>query len=445
MNTNRVPLIFKPLLRSHALRAILSLLILPLSTCTASEQTEGAEPPPVPVVVTEVRQETVPIITEYVARTEADSTVEIRARVEGVLEGIFFEDGSRVEKGQLLFQIEPAPYEAALQDARARLAKAEADLNLAEKNVELIRAQAEEAQAQARLAKADQDVERLRPLAKESAVPQQELDTALAAQAVAEAELEAAQASVQNTELTTETSILQAQAAVEGAKAAVIQAELDLAYTRIVSPIDGEIGRKLVDQGNLVGRGDSTVLGIVSRVEPIKALFSISETDYLKMARRYLDRETGEPKPEPEREKMFELILADDSVYDEKGWFSSVESVLDIETGTLTMETKFPNPRHFLRPNQFARIRFPVAELENALVVPQRAVLRSQGANTVYLVEADDKVVVRSIGVLGRVEENVLVSEGVAPGDRVILEGHQKVRPGMTVIPSASTESGEGS
>ncbi len=444
LKTNVFPLSNNSLSGRHMISAMICVLILSLAACSTSEPSEGVAPPPVPVVVTEVTQETVPIFAEYVARTEADATVEIRARVEGVLEGIFFKDGSRVKKGQLLFQIEPAPYDAAVRDAKARLARAEADLYLAQKNVELVRSQAEEAQARAKLAKAAQDVERLLPLAKESAVPQQELDTAIASQAVAQAELEAASATVQNTELTTETYVLQAEAAVEVAKAAVVQAELDLAYTRILSPINGEIGRKLVDQGKLVGRGDSTLLAVVSAVEPMKAVFSISETDYLAMARRHLSSETGEVRPEAERERMFELILADDSVFPEKGWFSAAENVLDIETGTLTMETTFPNPKHFLRPNQFARIRFPVSEKENAILVPRRAVLRSQGANTVYLVGEDNTVALRSISIETTVGENVLVLEGVVPGDRVILEGHQKVRPGMKVVQSTGTQSGGG-
>ena len=136
------------------------LVVMGFTGCSSAEEQEGAEPPPVPVVITEVKQETVPIIAEYVARTEADSTVEIRARVEGVLAGIFFDDGTRVKKGQLLFQIEPAPYEAALRDAEAKLAKAEAALYLAQKNVELVKSKAGEAQPKAQLAKADQFLNR---------------------------------------------------------------------------------------------------------------------------------------------------------------------------------------------------------------------------------------------------------------------------------------------
>jgi membrane fusion protein (multidrug efflux system) len=321
-----------------------------------------------------------------------------------------------------------------LQDARAKKARAEADLNLAEQQVELIKAQAGLAQAEASYAKAAQDVERLKPLAAEAAVPAQELDAAVAAEAVARAEVDAAKATVQNTELSTQTYIVQARAAVETASAALTQAELAFSYTDIRSPISGQIGRRFVDPGNLVGKGEATLLATVSANNPMKATFGLSETDYLALTKRILS-EGGNLKS-PGNDQIVEMVLSDDSVFPHRGEFTAVENVIDLQTGTLTIETQFPNPDLLLRPGQFARLRFPVERLENALLVPKRAVLRIQGVDSVYKVSSDNKVSLHTIAIEAEYEEFAIVASGVDPGDRIVFDGHQKVRPGMAITPA---------
>ncbi len=391
---------------------------------------EAAAPPA--VVVAAVRQDTVPIYSEYVGRTIAYETVEIRARVEGTLLEASFQEGSMVRKGQILFRIEPDRYQADLQQARAQLAKAESDLTVARQQVQLLKAQADVAQAEANLAKASQDVARYRPLAAERAVPQEDLDTAIAAEKVAQASLDAARATLRNTELTTEAYIREAEAAVQAGKAAVARAELNLSYTTIAAPISGTIGRRQVDVGNLVGRGDSTLLATVSNSDPIRVQFSISETDYLMLAHRYLER----GQPARRGEAPAEMILADNRIYPHRGRLRSVERAVDLQTGTLPVELEFPNPDFMIRPGQFGRLRIVMEERENALLVPQTAIQEIQGTRAVLVVDSENKAALRTIVAEERSGDSFIVSEGLQPGERVIVEGIQKVRPGMTVAPT---------
>src|SRR5262245_43581062 len=227
--------------------------------------------PPLPlVVVAPARRADVPIVAEYVGRTAADQAVEIRARVEGVLEEAPFDEGRDVKKGQVLFRIERTKYEADLEKARAALALAETDHDIAVTQVSLLRAKADLAQGEAALVKARQDAARIRPLAQEQAVPAQLLDAAVAAEDSAAAVVEALKATVRNTEISTDGAIRQSEAAVRSAKAAVTDAELLLSYTTIVSPIDGLIGTRLVDVGSLVGKTDATHLATVSAMNPVR-------------------------------------------------------------------------------------------------------------------------------------------------------------------------------
>jgi membrane fusion protein (multidrug efflux system) len=361
--------------------------------CKGDKEKQPAQAPPPAVVVAEVVQKTVPIYGEFVAQTEANTTVELRARVEGFLQKVAFKEGSRVKKGDLLFQIDPRPYQAALEEARARVERAKALLE-----------------------KSRQDVNRLRPLVEQDAVPQQDLDNAEAAQ-------KASGASVLLDE------------------ALATKAQLDLGYTEIRSPIDGVIGRLAVNVGNLVGKGEATLLATVSSADPLYVNFSISETDYLSIAKRL----RSQPQPEV-RKGIFELLLADNSIYPRKGDFGLVERALDTRTGTLTLRTVFPNPEGLLRPGQFGRIRVVMEERPNAILVPQRAVQEIQGAKSVLVVGADNMVALRTIMPAESVGEFLIVRDGVKPGDRVIVEGIQKARPGSKVNPSAapaSSQSGE--
>ncbi len=351
---------------------------------------QPAQAPPPAVIVAEVVQKTVPIYGEFVAQTEANTTVELRARVEGFLQKVAFKEGSRVKKGDLLFQIDPRPYEAAVQEAKGKLERAKALLE-----------------------KSRTDVERLRPLWEQDAVPKQDLDNAEAAE-------KASSASVFLDEAT------------------LTKAKLDLSYTEIRSPIDGIIGRLGVNVGNLVGKTDATLLATVSSADPLYVNFSISETDYLSIAKRL----KSQPQPEV-RKGIFELLLADNSIFPHRGDFGLVERALDTRTGTLTLRTIFPNPEGFLRPGQFGRIRVVMEERPNAILVPQRAVQEIQGAKSVLVVGADDMVALRTIMPAERVGEFLIVRDGVKPGERVIVEGIQKARPGSKVSPSAAPAGGQ--
>ena len=397
----------------------------------ADKEAAPAAASPPAVVVEEVRQQTVDIPSDFVARTVADQTVEICARIEGVLIEMSFEEGKPVKKDQVLFRIDPAEYEANLQSAKAQLAKAEADLTLAQDKVSIRAAEANVKQAEAQLVKANQDVARLEPLVREEAVPQQDLDTAVAQQKVAEADVDAAKARKDNVALTQKVDIEQAQAAIESAKAAMARAELDLSYTVIKSPIDGIIGKQEVSVGNLVGRGEPTLLATVSTTDPMRVDFSLSEADYLMFMKRRLSGEKGEAGA------SLSLVLADGSLYAEKGALVMIERGLDPTTATIPVSASFPNPNGLLRPGLFARVRAEVQKIENALLVPQRAVIEMQGAKSVLIAGPDNVVAARTVTLGERLGSDYVVQSGLNPGDRVIVEGQQKARPGKPVTPSA--------
>jgi len=392
---------------------------------------------PAAVVVVPVAQFTVPVYSEYVATIDADETVEIRARVEAYLLSQHFEEGRLVRKGQILFTLDSRRYEADFQLARAALAKAQADLRFAQEKVTIQRSEAELAQSKAWLTKSQQDVARLKPLAEQQAVPQQDYDNALATLQVAQADVTAKQASLDTTVLNQQVSVEQARAAVAAGEADIARAQLNLDYCRIASPIDGVIGRRLVAPGNLVGRGDATVLATISDLDPLRVTFSLSETDYLKLA-KYNQLESGHDYNTP-----LELILADGSVYPHQGRLIIAERALDPKTGTLPIIGEFKNPDLLLRPGQFGRVRFISAGIDNALLVPQRAVMELQSAKTVYIVGPSNKVALRTVVLGPRFRDLVVVSEGVKAGERVIVEGTLKVRPGMAVAPAEKPLSAE--
>jgi membrane fusion protein, multidrug efflux system len=392
----------------------------------------NVQPPPPSVVVAEVAQKTVPIYSEFVGQTRAEETVDLRARVEGVLQKIYFQEGTPVRKGQLLFTIDKRPFEAALQSAKAVLAKAQSDLEQARQRTDVLQAQAQLADAQAVLSRTEQDLARLRPLAKEKAVTELDLDAAIAAQKSAKATVDARQANLTNLEAAVKYTIQRAAAEVSASKARVIQAELDLSYCSIHSPISGIIGFIQVDKGNLVGRGDATLLATVSLSNPLLVDFNLSEIEFLKLT----DPDTAKKRASDLR---FELILSDDRVHPGEGVFKVVDRTVDPQTGTMKVEASFPNPNSYLRPGQFARVRVPVAEYENAILVPQRAVQELQGARTVMVVDSQNKVSLRTIKVGDKSDNYFIVLEGLNAGERVIVEGMQKARPGSEVKPSNAT------
>jgi membrane fusion protein (multidrug efflux system) len=406
---------------------------LVLSNCGGESKAEkekaaAAAATPIPVIVTPVIQKTVPIFSEFTAQADARDTVELRARVEAFLEGIHFEEGRPVKKGQLLFTLDKRKYQADLQNAKAQLAKAQADLQFAKEKVVVDTAKARLDSAKAQLGKADLDVNRLTPLAKEKAVPQQDLDNALVAQQVARANVDASQANYDTIVLNQKTSVDQATAAVEAGHSAVENAELNLSYCTITAPMDGLIGQRQVSPGNLVGRGEPTLLATESALDPLRVSFALSEAEYLMLAKK-MGKSARNPVP-------IDLILADGTVHPHKGKVTIAERAVDQKTGTLTIVAEFPNPEKIIRPGQFGKVRGAIDTAESATLIPQQSVMEEQSAKTVYVVDAGNKVAVRTVILGDRVENLVIVKEGVKPGERVMTDGMQKVRPGMVVAPS---------
>ena len=394
-----------------------------------SKDKAAAETPAVSVVVAPVVQKTVPLFTELTARTDATDSVDIRARVKAFLETQNFTEGTMVEAGQVLFTLDKREYEAQLMQAQAQLARAQADLRQAQDRSNVATAEANVQVALARLNKADQDVNRLKPLAALRAVPQQDYDDALARQQAGQADVEGGKASLDTAKVNQAAAIGQAQAAIEAANANIRQARLNVEFCTITSPIRGIAGIRQVAPGNLVGQGEPTLLTTVSNVNPMRVYISISEADYLtyqKMRSESPGKRVGD----------LELILADGTTFPQKGRLIIADRAVDLKTGTLSLVAEFPNPTSVLRPGQFGRVRLAATVAENALLVPQKAVIQMQSANVVYVVGDANKVALRTVTLGERVGQDYIVTDGVKAGERIIVEGIQKARPGSTVTVS---------
>jgi len=347
---------------------------------TACSKKEAPPPPPPEVQVATVVQKDVPIYIELVGATLGSEDVEIRARVEGYLVSVNFTEGSFVKRGQLLYKIDPQPFQAALSQAQANLET-----------------------ARARLDKTNNDVARYKPLAEQKAVSQQELDNALSAQEAARFQVTAYDAVVAKT-------------------------KLDLAYTTITSPVDGLIGTTQKKVGSLVGRGENTLLNTISQINPILFRCAIAEAEYLRLAR------LGATKDKSLGKKFgVELILADGTIFSHKGRLDAVERAVDPTTGTLTGQFSFPNPERILRPGQYGKARFVTDLKEDALLVPQLAVQEIQGLYSVMVVKPDATVEQRMVKAGERVGNLWIIDSGLKPGEKVIVEGLQKVKPGVQV------------
>ncbi|HMK71923.1 MAG TPA: efflux RND transporter periplasmic adaptor subunit [Myxococcaceae bacterium] len=369
------------------------------------------KPPPLPpptVLVAPVLKEDVPVFSDYVATVEGYINVDIRARVVGFLQTQDYKDGSYVKAGELLFTIDPRQYQADVATAQGQVA-----------------------QAQALLTRANITVQRYRPLAAKQAISQQDLDNAIASQ--------------QNS-----TGLL------ESAKGTLAQAQLNLSYTRIFSPVNGVAGTAQVRIGNLVGQGVPTLLTTVSQVDPIRVIFNISEIDYIRYAslvvsterlgeaviqeRLALSLDGGSPMPPPN--PGLELILADNSVYKYRGFIISAQRQIQTTTGTLQVEAVFPNPDAFLRPGLYARVRGQrPGSGKDTLLIPQKAVSELQGTFSVAVVTPEDKVQIRKVEVGARVGPNWIITQGLNAGERVIVEGVQKVTDGAPVKPQPAASS----
>ena len=365
---------------------LLCILILVFFSCSKKEEQQAQAPPPqVTVVVTQAKD--VPIYQEFVGQIFGFKDIAIRARVEGFLEGIHFEEGSRVEKGALLYTLESQPFEA---DVAAKMSSV--------------------AGAKTMLAKAKSDLDRIEPLAKEKAVSESDLDSAVAQH---EAYIES----------------------VKAAEANLRASKIQLGYTKIYSPIFGIIGKTKAKVGDFVGRSPNPViLNTVSRIDTILVEFFITETQYLKVARRFISQ-TG-PTDQNAGEANLELILADGSLYDHKGKPKFIDRDVDPTTGAILVQASFPNPQELLRPGQFAKVKALVAVVKDGILIPQRCVVELQGRYSVYVVGDGDKVQTREVKVGPKIKQFWLITEGLKPGDHVVYEGLQRAKDGAVVKPT---------
>lgn len=345
-------------------------------------------PPPAPpeVPVAKVIQRDQPIVMEMVGETRGSADIPIRARVEGVLLGMTFVEGRSVEEGQLLYSIDPVPFESKVVETEGGLAE-----------------------ARTRLAKAKSDLERIRPLAEMNAVSQQDLDGAVA-------QYEAA------------------LGAVQAAEARKVQAEIELSYTRIQAPIGGRIGITQAKVGEFVGRSPNpVVLNYVSLTDPIRVRFAIDERSYLRIARRIRDLEdTGERVGD--QDSAMELVLADGSVHEHPGHVVAADAAVNPQTGTFTLEADFANPRDIVLAGQFARIRAVVETRKNALLIPQRAVTELQGKFRVYVVGADGELALRDVELGPKVDTLQIIDSGLEAGEQVAVDT-MRLSPGLKVVP----------
>jgi RND family efflux transporter MFP subunit len=358
----------------------------------------GARPAVVPEVeVGQVEQKDVPIYGEWIGTLDGFTNADVRAQVTGYLLRQAYQEGAFVKKGQLLFEIDPRPFQAALDQAQGQLAQATAQL----------------ANAEAVQGKTELDVKRYTPLAKEQAASQQDLDNA-----------------IQNN-LAAKATVATARAQIETAKAAVETTRINLDFTRLSAPIDGVAGQAQLQVGALVNPSSGPVTS-VSTLDPIKVYFTVSEQEYLEWNKRFPTRATLEAANKRVR---LELILADGSVYPHEGTFYFADRQVNESTGAIRIAGLFPNPGNVLRPGGYGRVRAVVRVQQDALLVPERAVSELQGGYQVATVDGDNKVSIRTVKVGDRVGAKWIIADGLKRGERVVVEGVQKVRPGMQVKP----------
>ncbi len=336
--------------------------------------------------VLEVQPTNAPSSAEFIGQLDSPQNVEVRARVEAFVEKIVFTEGTEVKEGDPLIKLDDKPYQERLASAKGVLAEAKAALNKYEK-----------------------DVARLRPLAEKRAVPQQDLDNAVASVDVGKAGLLSAEAKVQ-------------------------AALLDLGYCDIRAPVTGLIGAKQVSSGELVGKGQPTLLATISTLDPIWFYCNVSEVDYLKA-----EAETQRTGKKVE-DLPVSLVLASGQSHPEKGKFVFIDRAVDPKTGTLKVRAQFANPSKVLRPGMFGRINVDLGNRPDSLLVPERGVVELQGKNFVWVIGSDNKASQRPVKVGEQVGESMLILEGLKPGERIVVEGLQKVREGAPVQPTTGAE-----
>lgn len=353
-----------------------------LTACGEKSETPTAAPSP-EIKVVKINSQKVQIEKDFVAQVYGKQDVPIRTRTEGYLEGIHFSEGKLVKKGELLYTIDPDQLQEAVNAANSQLAE-----------------------AQVALTQAENDLARYEPLAEINAISQKDLDAAIAKRDAAEA-------------------------AVNAAKANLNFQNIQLGYSKIKSPIDGLIGKTNAKVGEFVGRSPNPViLNTVSLIDSIRVEFFLAENDYLALFREY-----QEARNQPKTDLPLHLVLSDGSVFDQEGYVDFINREIDTSTGTILIQASFPNPDRLIRPGQFARVRAIIEEVENGVIVPQRTVSEFQGRFFVFKIDNDNVVSRDEVVITGKYRDYFLIESGVKDGDRIVLEGLQQVRNGMTIVP----------
>jgi RND family efflux transporter MFP subunit len=379
---------------------VVALVVAVVATVIVIRLTHRAGGPPggtSTVEVVQVEQKDVPIYGEWIGTLDGFTNADVRAQVTGYLLRQGYQEGAFVKQGQLLFEIDPRPFQAVLDQSEGQLAQAKANL----------------ANAKAVQGRTQLDVERYTPLAKEQAASQQDLDNAVQNNLAAKATVETSEAAIKTDE------------------AAVETARINLDFTRLIAPIDGIAGQAQLQVGALVSPSSGVVTS-VSTVDPIKVFFTVSESEYLDWNKRF---PTETSRQAADKSLRLQLILADGSTYPRDGTFYFADRQVNVGTGAIRLAGLFPNPGNILRPGGYGRIRTAVRVQKDALLIPQRAVSELQGAYQVAVVDEENKVSIRTVKVGDRVGTLWIIADGLKPGERVVAEGVQKVRPGEQVNP----------
>ena len=370
---------------------IMSFVALVLSSCN-DEEVKQQTPQEIPVV--KVIKHDVPIFSEYVGQVYGQKDIPIRARVEGFLESIEFQEGSRVEKGQLLYTIDPQSLAAASNAQKSQVTAAQTELS-----------------------KARADLDRIKPLA--------------ATNAVSKSDLDAAQAAYDN-----------AMANLNAAKSNLKSSNIDLSYTQVKSPITGVIGKTMARVGEFVGKDPNPViLNTVSKTDTIIVKFSVTEAQFLTIAKRRIEKiNTGEIKDHYDHADLgVQLMLADESIYDFPGKIDFVDRNIDENTGSILVQASFPNPNGLLRPGMYSKVNVQTDMAKNAIIIPQRCVIELQGQYTVFIVNDSNKVVSRPITIAYKSGDLAAISEGLEQGERIVIDALQKVQTGTLINPKDTT------
>jgi len=354
-----------------------------LAGCGDRKDAAKAPPPPPEVQVVKARSETVPVRREYVGNVAAYRSVQVRARVEGILEKRHFVEGSDVKPGQLLYTIDPLTYEAQLRDAEAELARAEAQL-----------------------ANARTKESRFAPLVKEEAVSKQDYDDAV-------------------------TQLKSAEAQVKSARSALDRAKLNLGYTKVIATESGRIGMSQVPEGALVGRGEPTLLATIDKLDPIYVTFTVPDRDALAFSRALDSGAIKEAKGDTAR-----FLLPDGSEYKQRGRIDFADTQINRDTGTVALRAVLPNGSPRLQPGMFIRVQLTAGERPNTVLIPQRAVVKVPNGHVAYVVSAENKIERRDLVVGEWIKDDWVIEKGLVAGETVVVDGLQRIQPGMTVRPA---------